>query len=251
MLFLSLVPAAILLLSSEKRIARPAVGYGREIKARLAPVFRARALWLAAAFIFLKNVSPGFGTPLFYFQTNTLKFGPHFLGWLGALSYGTAILGALIYGWLCTRFPLSRLLVIGIILSALSALLFLGYHSSTSALIIQSLAGQGTSGLLGIIVDVALMDLAARATPRGGEAMAYSLLMSAANLGGTGSDILGSWLFDKVHVAFHVLVWISAATTALALLALPLLPRSVLEGADRSRHQRPDSRKEEASTSHL
>ena len=231
-LFLTLAPATMLLLP-EARSAAAGPGFVQEVKTRMGPVFRSRALWLAALFIFLKELSPGFGTPLFYIQTNALKFSPAFIGWLGGLSYGTAILGALAYGWLCTRLPLSRLLTVSIVLSAGSALLFLGYHTHASALLIQSLAGQGTSGLLGIVVGVALMDLAARATPRGGEAMAYSLLMSAANIGTTGSDVLGSWLYDKMHVPFSVLVWISAGTTALALLAIPLIPRTVLDRTDR------------------
>ena len=112
-------------------------------------------------------------------------------------------------------------------LSALGTLLFLGYRSPATALVIQ-----GVSGLLGVLASVALLDLAARASPRGTEALAYSLLMSASNLGGTGSDILGSWLYDKMHVSLHTLIWLSAGTTVLTLLALPLVPRSILHRHD-------------------
>ncbi len=227
-LFFGLVPLTLFLLP-ETHEARPARVSGREIVARLRPVFGSRALWLAAAFIFLRDLSPGFGTPLFYYQTNILHFSPQFLGWLGGLSNAAAIAGALCYAWLCTRLPLSRLLTTGIVLSALGTLLFLGYKTPTSALIIQ-----GTSGLLGVVVSVALMDLAARASPRGTEALAYSLLMSAANLGGTGSDILGSWLYEKAHLSLPTLICLSAGTTALALLALPLIPRAILERHDRT-----------------
>ena len=224
-LFFGLVPMTLFLLpQQEERRARVS---GREILARLRPVFQSRALWLAAAFLFLKDLMPGFGTPLFYYQTSILHFSPKFIGWLGGLSNGTAIAGALSYAWLCTRLPLGRLLTAGIVLSALGTLLFLGYRSPASALVIQ-----GTSGLLGVLVSVALLDLAARASPRGTEALAYSLLMSASNLGGTGSDILGSWLYGTLHVSLTALIWISAAATALTLLALPLIPRSILQRHD-------------------
>ena len=226
-LFLGLVPAALLLLPERHEGGRARVS-GPEVWASLKPVLQSRALWLAAAFIFLKDLSPGFGTPLFYYQTNTLHFSPKFIGWLGGLYNAAAIVGALSYAWLCTRLPLARLLTVGIVLSALGTLLFLGYHSHGSALVIQ-----GVSGLLGVMVSVALMDLAGRASPRGAEAMSYSLLMSAANLGGTGSDILGSWLYEHLHVALPVLICLSAATTALALLALPLVPRALLQQHDR------------------
>ncbi len=227
-LFFGLVPAAMILLP-EARQSYDAGHLGRELKTRLRPLFQARALWLAALFIFLKELSPGFNTPLFYYQTNTLHFSAPFLGWLGALFNATAIGGALIYAWSCTRLPLSRLLVVGIVLSALGSLLFLDFRSHASAIAIQ-----GASGILGIFVSVALMDLAARATPRGGEAMAYSLLMSAFNLGATFSDVLGSWLYDKHHVPLPTLICISASTTLLCLLAIPLIPQSILERSDRA-----------------
>ncbi len=227
-LFFGLVPAALFLLP--ERGPRPAAVSLGSVWARLRPVFQSRALWLAAAFIFLKDLSPGFGTPLFYFQTDTLHFSPKFIGWAGGVGNGAAIAGALLYAWLCTRLPLRLLLTVGIVLSALGTLLYLGYKGHVSALIVS-----GASGFLGVIVAVALMDLAARASPRGTEALSYSLLMSAANLGGTGSDILGSWLYEKMHVSLPMLIVVSAATTAAALLALPLVPRTILSRHDAAR----------------
>jgi len=156
-----------------------------------------------------------------------LGFDSVFLGWLGGLYNGCAIVGALVYGILCTRVPLKTLLAGSIVLSVFGSLLFLGYHSRESAIVIQAL-----SGLLGIFVSVALMDLAAHASPVGAEAMAYSLLMSAANLGTTGADIGGAWLFEHLHSSLPPLIWISAGTTALSLLALPLIPRAILARRD-------------------
>ncbi|MGI4787881.1 MAG: MFS transporter [Janthinobacterium lividum] len=232
-LFFSLVPATLFLLPEAHRGHREAVTR-KEILDRLRPVLQSRALWLAAAFIFLKDLSPGFGTPLFFYQTSILHFSPKFIGWLGAMTNGAAIAGALLYAWLCTRLPLKRLLTVGIVLSVVSSLLFLGYKTPMSALMIQ-----GANGLLGVLISVALMDMAARASPRGAEAMSYSLLMSAANLGGTGSDVLGSWLFEKMHVPLPALIWVSAAATALTLLALPLIPQAVLRRHDLSDSAQP------------
>ncbi len=226
-LFLGLIPAALFLLPEEKAAART-VAFGASLKAQMGPVFRSRGLWLATAFIFLKELSPGFGTPLFYYQTNTLHFSKLFLGGLGAVFNLTAVSGALVYALLCVRLPLGRLLPGAIVLSAVSALLFLGYHSHSSAIVVQ-----GMSGFLGIFASVALMDLAARTTPAGGEAMGYSLLMSAFNLGLTLSDILGAWLYSRFHLPFGTLVWISAGTTLLALPLMRLIPKEALARHDR------------------
>ncbi len=225
-LFLGLVPAALFLLPEERASVRTGT-FTATLKAQMGPVFKSRGLWLAALFIFLKELSPGFGTPLFYYQTNTLHFSKLFLGGLGTLYNASAVAGALVYALACARLPLGRLLPGAIVLSAFASLLFLGYHSHGSALWVQ-----GISGFLGIFASVALMDLAARTTPFGGEALGYSFLMSAFNLGLTGSDILGAWLYAQLHLPFAALVWISAGTTLLALPLMGLIPREALARHD-------------------
>ena len=81
------------------------------------------------------------------------------------------------------------------------------------------------------------MDLAARATPRGSEALCYSLLMSALNLGGSLSDVFGSWLYERQHVPLPDLIWINAITSALPLLALRLIPPALTAQPDRAANQ--------------
>lgn len=225
-LFLGLIPAALFLLP-EERVSPSKTTFLETLKSQMGPVFRSRGLWLAAGFIFLKELSPGFGTPLFYYQTNTLHFSKLFLGGLGVIFNASAIAGALVYALVCVRLPLRRLLPGAIVLSASASLLFLGYHSHSSALWVQ-----GVSGFLGIFASVALMDLAARTTPVGGEALGYSLLMSAFNLGMTGSDILGAWAYGQFHLSFSTLVWISAGTTLLALPLIRFIPREALTRHD-------------------
>ena len=236
-LFLGLIPAALFLLPDE-HAAAAGMPFIETLRAQMGPVLRSRGLWLAAVFIFLKELSPGFGTPLFYVQTNTLHFSKLFLGGLGAVFNASAVAGTLGYALVCVRLPLGRLLPGAIILSAAGSLLFLGYHSHSSALLVQ-----GASGFLGIFASVALMDLAARTTPIGGEALGYSLLMSAFNLGLTGSDILGAWLYSRCHVPFSALIWVSAGTTLLALPLMRLLPKEALARHDQP--PRPNSREPE------
>ena len=99
---------------------------------------RCRPLWIAVAFLFLDSLSPGFGKPLFFYQTDTLKFSSQFIGNLGLVSGLAGLAGILLYGALCARVPLSRLLPVGIVGSALGSLLYLGYHSHRAAIGIEA-----------------------------------------------------------------------------------------------------------------
>ena len=227
MLFLLLIPVVALLLPEPRGAQNRAAEVGANLKAQFRAMRQSRALWIAAAFIFMDQVSPGFGTPLFYVQTNALKFSSQFIGNLGLIGGLGGLVGVLLYGAVCGRIALRPLLTASIPLSALGSLLYLGYHSHGAALVIEP-----ANAFLSAAVQIALMDLAARATPRGSEALCYSLLMSAFNLASAVSDLFGSWLYDKQHLPLSDLIWISAITSALPLLALPLIPRALMAQAD-------------------
>ncbi|HWT80574.1 MAG TPA: folate/biopterin family MFS transporter, partial [Candidatus Methylomirabilis sp.] len=79
---------------------------------------------------------------------------------------------------------------------------------------------------------LALMDLAARATPPGGEGLGFALMMSVRNGALAVSDVFGSWLIEGQRMSFFGLVWLNAGTTALTLLALPFLPRMLIDHPD-------------------
>jgi hypothetical protein len=78
-------------------------------------------------------------------------------------------------------------------------------------------------------------DLAARATPRGSEAMGYAVMMSVWNFTNAFSDVTGSWLYGHMGLTFIDLVWVNAGTTALVLVALPFLPGLLMNSRDGDR----------------
>lgn len=104
-------------------------------------------------------------------------------------------------------------------LGALGALPFLALHSHLSAIVICFVYWLGM-----ILADVASLDLAARATPKGVEAMGYALMISFWNIGIAVSDVTGSWMYEHWKVPFSGLVWVNAGTTAAVLLVVPFLP---------------------------
>ena len=226
MLLLLLIPAVAWLLP-EPRAARRESTVGADLRRQFGAIRRCRPLWIAVAFLFLDQLSPGFGTPLFFYQTDTLKFSSQFIGNLGLVAGVGGLAGIVLYGTLCGRIPLNRMLAAGIVFSASGSLLYLGYHSHRAAIGIEA-----ANAFLSAAVGIALLDLAARATPRGSEALCYSLLMSASNLGVSVANVFGSWLYERQHVPLPDLIWINAITSALPLLALPLIPRALMAKPD-------------------
>lgn len=186
-----------------------------------------RVLLSAAGMVILIAASPGFGTPLFFYQTNALHFSKTFVGFLASWNAGFGLIGAWIYFATCRRLPVQVLLYACVVVHALGTITFLYYHSHSSAILITALAGiSGTMSILPVY------DLAARATPRGAEAIGYAVMMSVWNFTNAFSDWTGSWLFDRWKLTFHSLVWLNSGTTALVILVIPLLPAALLRARD-------------------
>jgi hypothetical protein len=196
---------------------------------QIATLVRSRSAWAASALLFLVFLSPGLQTPLLYYQQDVLRLGPRTMGVLQMLGGAGAMTGAAAYAWACRRVPLRWSLVVGLILGALSALLYLGYRSLGAALVID-----GLSGFLGALATLPLYDLAARATPRGTESLAYALLMSVRTIALVGiSDPVGSWLYGRIHLRLAQLAWVNALSTLAVLLLVPWLPRALLASRER------------------
>ena len=222
LLFLSLTPAVVLLLR-EPRAARRADPV-RGIIEQLKRVARNRDLWICGGLFFLVQVAPGLGTPLLYYQTNTLKFDPEFIGLLSVVYGVMGPLASFVYPLVCRRVRLRWLLVLAITCTVASNLAYLGYVSRTAALVIEGAAGLGMT-----LAQLPLFDLAARGATKGSEALAYSLMIALWNLGLSLSDVIGSALFDKFLLTFIHLVWVNAASTAAILLVIPLLPGRLVD----------------------
>ena len=67
-----------------------------------------------------------------------------------------------------------------------------------------------------------------RATPRGSEGLGFALMISINNFTRFGTDFLGSFMLDKLHLPFSALVLANAATTAIAVPLVLLLPLALV-----------------------
>ncbi len=193
-------------------------------------LFRYRTLWAAAGFWVLIKFSPGFGTPLFYFQNETLKLSPQQIGYLGFVAAGSGLLGSVFYMKICRRVALVRLLWLGVGLHAASSLAYFAYRSMGSALAIEALYG-----LCNALAFMPIFDLLARATPRKFAALGYALIFSFGSLSVSGSDVLGSWIYQQTGQSFGTMILLNSSTSALVLLAIPFLPRVLVGSRDGER----------------
>jgi hypothetical protein len=227
-LALSILPIAYLYLRE-----RPVSG-GRGSDAfhnagrQLATIVRSRNLWMALLFIALFYFSPGFSTPLFYKQTDELHLSSQAIGNLGVFGGFFGILAAVVYSQLIKRVQIRIMLFIGVVTAAAGTLFYLFYSTWTRAIFIES-----QNGFFSSLAELALLDLAARATPRGCEGLGYSLMLSVRNVAVFGADVVGSHLADHKW-PFSTLVYLNAGTTAPVLVLLPFLPAALMQGKDKA-----------------
>jgi len=109
----------------------------------------------------------------------------------------------------------------------LANLIYLFYSTPARAQAIETLNGFGYT-----LAELALMDLAVRATPRGSEGLGFALMMSVRNFALYGTDWIGSKMLDKYHLAFSTLVLSNAATTAITIPLVFLLPLYIVRRKD-------------------
>ena len=83
---------------------------------------------------------------------------------------------------------------------------------------------EGFNGYCYTLAELALMDLAVRATPAGSEGLGFSLMMSVRNSHLFGTDWLGSALLDKFHLKLSAMVLANSATTLITVPLVLLLP---------------------------
>lgn len=185
----------------------------------LLATFTQRELWLIGLFLFLYYLNPGFGLPLYYYMTDTLKFSQSFIGILGAINSIGWIVGAILYRRFLDGMTSRRLLNFSILIGTITTAAFLLLSNQLTAAIINFF-----SGIAGMIAFVATLSLAADYCPKRAEGFAFATLMSLLNLSSALSNNLGSFLYeDLFHNRLAPLIIVSAASTAVIFVFIPLL----------------------------
>jgi len=214
-----LVPVTLLFLREQRHRSDPRLLL-ENARGQLVKIATARTMWGAAGLMALFYIAPGFATALFYKQQNELHLGTQAQGFLQLIAGVCGVVAAVGYGILCRRLNLRSLLVGCMVLATAANLGYLFYSSAGRAQAIEGLNGFGYT-----LAELALMDLAVRATPAGSEGLGFSLMISVRNLALFGTDWFGSHLLDEYHFSFDSLVLANSLTTLIAVPLVFLLPR--------------------------
>jgi len=204
----------------EERATIDRAGFMQGLGALMA-AFRSRDLWLIGGFLFLYYFNPGFGTPLYFALTDTLKFSQGFIGMLSAINAAGWIAGGLLYRFLLWRMSRRGLLYLSLVLGVLSMLAYLGMVDQVTAVVIYFFFG-----LASTVANVATLSLAATVCPKHAEGFIFAALMSVINLASPLSDTIGAVLYEHVFDnRLAPLILVSAGFTALVLFLVPFVDR--------------------------
>jgi MFS family permease len=185
----------------------------------LVTALKSAKLYLVAVFLFLYSFAPGFGTPLYYFMTDELKFSQSYIGILGSIASAGWIAGALAHRWFLRKMSSKALLYLSIVLGTLAAAAFLLLADEVTAAIVNF-----ANGAAMMIATIASLTLAANYCPKRSEGFAFAGLMSIMNLADVFSNNIGAFLYEHVFDSrLGPLIIVSAATTAAAAVLVPLL----------------------------
>ncbi|MHB2025821.1 MAG: MFS transporter [Elusimicrobiota bacterium] len=186
----------------------------------LKPLLSDKAFWTLALIIFLWSFYPFLGTAQFYYQSETLKLGPVFIGSLVTISGIFGFLAAIVYGRTAgEKSDVERRVKAAVILGCPLSMLYAFYIGPISAVCITVVWG-----FVGVFFRLTLMDLAARLCPPFAEATGFAIYMTAFNLAETCSNTLGGKLYDILHPAYAAVLILSAIGSLCTMACWWLLP---------------------------
>lgn len=180
--------------------------------------FSSPLLRLAMTFSLLWCFNPAMGVPLYFYESNSLKFTQNQIGQLSACNAFGMLIGTLFFGQVMKKLALKSQVVLTISLACLSILGYLGISSFESGVVLELL--RGTSN---IIVIILLYVLAAEYCPPRVEVSVMAILVAFRNIATDASTFVGGQLFTHVfHNEFRPLVFVSLIAPLVSALLVPM-----------------------------
>jgi len=201
---------------------------GADLWGDLKRLARHRPIYPAVLILFLFQFSPGSNTPLQFYLTNELHASDAIYGYYNGIFAAAFIPIFFLYGYLCKKFSLSRLLWWGTIITVPQMIPLAFIHSGDQALVIAA-----ATGLMGGIATGAYYDLAMRSCPPGMQGTLMMLVDGFFILSYRAGDLLGAKIYTSSPA--HGFLYCVIATTAVYALILPvilLVPKELIATAD-------------------
>ncbi len=208
--FLCLIPVYLL-------VSLPAYFYQEERREKkystlftdLKRLFSDKKILIIGLFIFLYKYSPSFGTPLFFIQRDSFKWGKMWIGTLGTIGTLFGVFGSLLYYRFSQKINIKKWLYFSVFAGALTTLSYLHYTPVT-AVVYDVLYS-----FIGMFIFLMIMDFMARHSVKGLEATSFALLCSINNLSDVASNLSGAFLLPVIGLKW--LIVLSALTSFLCL----------------------------------
>ena len=189
---------------------------------------RHRAIYPVILITLLWFFTPGANTPMQYFLTNQLHASEAVYADFSAILYAGFLPTTLLYGFLCTRFPVRKLLWLSMIVGVPQFIPMAFIHTGNQALLAAVFIG-----LMGGMGNAVVVDIAIRACPPGLQGTLMMIAMSLYPLSSRFGDVLGSWLFGLSPTrGFLYCVVAITVTYTLILPLILLLPKQLIATAD-------------------
>lgn len=187
-----------------------------------------RAIYPAVLMNFLWYFMPGANTPVQFYLTNHLHTSDALYSYHDGIFLASNIPAFLLYGWLCTKVPLKKLLWWSTIVGIPSMIPLAFIDSANSALVLAV-----PMGLMSGLGTAAYYDLAMRSCPAGLQGTLMMLVTAVWMFSLRGGDVLGS----KIYAASpaHGILYCVIAMTAVYVLILPvilMIPKEIIATAD-------------------
>ena len=187
-----------------------------------------RAVYPAVLIWFLWNFSPGSATPMQFYLANQLHASDAVYSYYNGIFAATFIPTCLLYGFLCKKVSLNKLLWWGTVIAVPQMIPLAFIHSGNLALVLAV-----PIGLMGGIATAAYFDLAMRACPPGVQGTLMMLIDGIGVLSMRGGDLLGSKIYNSSPT--NGFLYCVIATTVVYALILPLIllvPKALIATAD-------------------
>ncbi len=187
-----------------------------------------RAVYPAVLIMFMFQFAPGANTPLQFYLSNTLHASDAVYGYYNAIFAAAFLPVFFLYGYLCKKVSLKKLLWWGTIITVPQMVPLAFIHSGNEAM-----WWAAPIGMLGGIAGAAYTDLSMRSCPPGLQGALMMMVDGMSMLSSRGGDLLGSKIYESSPM--HGFLYCVIATTAVYALILPvimLIPKELIVTTD-------------------